>query len=82
MRELDNKETNNIPIEKPLVLRKEDCYQTIVSVINDSNLPAFIIEPILKSLHDEIKKQMQEEYVATLNYYEMQVQSLQEQSDK
>lgn len=52
-------------IEKPMSVAKEELNQTIVNVINNSGLPLFVIESMLKELLMEVsvvaKQQMEEE---------------------
>lgn len=43
-----------VNIEKPLVLKKEDLQSGIAQLINDSGLPLFIVEYVLKDLLQEV----------------------------
>ena len=42
-------------IEKPLALKKEDLQNNLINLINNSGLPLFIVEYILKDLLQEIR---------------------------
>ncbi len=61
---MENKKT-----KKPLVILRQECYDTIANVINSSGLPAFIIEPILKEFLEETKIAMKNEYEMSLQWY-------------
>ena len=41
-------------MEKPITLRIEETTQGIVQILNESQLPFFILNNIIKELHDEL----------------------------
>ena len=43
-------------MDKPLSIKKEEFEQGLVQLINNSGLPSYMIEPILKALHFEVKE--------------------------
>lgn len=49
-------------MSKPLSIIRHDLIEDLVRVINNSNLPAFIIKPILQDLLKEIEKCELKEY--------------------
>lgn len=59
----------NQNIQKPLILLRQDFYDTIINTINSSGLPAFIIEPILKELLEQTQNSMKNEYNLSLKWY-------------
>ena len=59
----------NKEIEKPLILVRKEFADNLMQFINDSGLPAFIIEPILKDLLHEVQFAANQEYEANLKYY-------------
>lgn len=61
-------------VNKPLILVRQECFETLVNIINESNLPAFIIEPMLKDLLKTIQYNMKIEYDQTLALYMAQLQ--------
>ena len=69
---MDNKKTENV--NKPLILVRQECLNSLINTINESGLPSFIIEPILKDLLNTIQRNMREEYDQTLNWYMKQLQ--------
>lgn len=56
---------NNKTLEKPITLAREDFIKHIVELCNDSGLPFFVIEDVLKNLLQEIHgaslKQLEED---------------------
>lgn len=42
-------------IQKPITLVREDFIKALTDLINASKLPAFIIEPILRDAHSEVR---------------------------
>lgn len=58
-------------MDKPLSIRKEEFEQGLVQLINNSGLPSYILEPIVKNYYIELKelsqiqtRQEREEYEA------------------
>ena len=47
----------------------KECSDNIAHVINESQLPAFVLESILKDMLSKVQKAMQAEYNASLSYY-------------
>lgn len=43
-------------MDKPLSVRKEEFESSLVQLINNSGLPAYILEPILRSYNMEVKE--------------------------
>lgn len=64
----------NTTVNKPLILVRQECFDTLVNVISESNLPAFIVEPMLKDLLKTIQHNMKVEYDQTLAWYMEQLQ--------
>ena len=50
-----------------LILKEREFKEKIVAVINNSNLPAFIIKPTLKDLIGQIELLEQQQYQKALN---------------
>lgn len=57
-----NLETTNVApaVEKPISIVREEFIQNIVSLINNSSLPPFIIEPIIRDIHDSVTNVMRQ----------------------
>lgn len=58
--------------KKPLILIRQECFDTIVKTINNSGLPAFIIEPMLRDILTEIQANVRKEYESSLKWYKEQ----------
>lgn len=71
----------NTTVNKPLILVRQECFETLVKVIDESNLPAFIIEPMLKDLLKTIQHNMKVEYDQTLAWYMEQLQNQSENAE-
>lgn len=65
-------------MDKPIILIKEETKQKLLDVINQSGLPAFIIEPILSDFLNEIRVVARREYETEKANYE---KSLKEKVD-
>ena len=71
----------NTTVNKPLILVRQECFDTLVNVISESNLPAFIVEPMLKDLLKTIQHNMKVEYDQTLAWYMTQLQNQSENTE-
>lgn len=47
-------DNNNTHKEKPLSLIMKECRENIENVINNSGLPPYLLEPILKDYYNQI----------------------------
>lgn len=66
---MDNK------IEKPLILIRKEFTENMIKIIQESNLPAFLIEPILRDVLNEIQMASKIEYDKSLELYNQKVTS-------
>ncbi len=57
-------------VVKPTILKVEETRRNLIDVINNANLPPFIIEPIVYRLYEEIKETVTREYEAEKKKYE------------
>lgn len=71
----DKEEIKEMPA-KPLVLLKKECFDALARTINESGLPAFIIEPMLRDLLGEAQAAMRTEYESTLQWYNKQCEMI------
>lgn len=65
-----------VNIEKPLVLKKEDLQSGIAQLINDSGLPLFIVEYVLKDLLQEVHTVNEQWVNSEKMRYKAQVKSM------
>lgn len=63
----------NENIAKPVTLVRRELIDKLVEVINESQLPMFVITPILENLLDEVKSVEQKEYETDKAQYEQQL---------
>lgn len=63
----------NENIVKPATLARRELIDKLVEVINESQLPMFVITPILEDLLAEVKSVEQKEYEADKAQYEQQL---------
>ena len=73
----DNTKLEEQPI-KPITFVYEELVDELTNIINNSKLPAFIIEPILKDLYLEIKAMAQRQLERDKEMYNQSLQSYEE----
>ena len=59
-------------MNKPTSLIVQECKQDLVNTLNNSGLPAFILEPIIKDIYQQIAQAMVQEYNRDKQEYLMQ----------
>lgn len=69
----DNTKLEEQPI-KPITLVHEEFVSDLTNIINNSKLPAFIIEPILKDLYLEIKAMSKRQLARDKEIYNQSLQ--------
>lgn len=59
-----NNEVMNVETkpQKPMTVAKEDFASNLTDLINNSGLPAFVIEPIMKDMYFEVRDVAREQY--------------------
>ena len=68
-------------MDKPLSLVIEDAKELIVNAVNDTNLPAVLLEPILKDIYNEIQQLKINQYMSDKSEYERSLQAKQCKQD-
>ena len=68
----------NEKIEKPITVARQELVDSLANCINNSNLPLFIVEPILKDVYLEVKSLTQKQYEAEKAEYDKRMQSFKE----
>ena len=61
-------------IEKPITVIRQEFIDTISNTINNSGLPLFVIEPILRDIYLEVKSLSQKQYEFDRAEYESKLQ--------
>lgn len=54
--------TNNTEISKPMIMAYGECRDKIVNSLNESGLPSFILELMIRELLNELSNNTQSEY--------------------
>ena len=57
-------------MEKPISLKIKDFKNDAVSLVNNSGLPLFIVEPILKDVLSAVQAKLEQEYLQDKAKYE------------
>ena len=52
----------NVEPQKPMTVAKEDFVNNLTDIINNSGLPAFVIEPVMKDMYFEVRDVAQKQY--------------------
>lgn len=60
---------NNEQILKPMSVARAEFITSVTDLINNSMLPPFVIEPILKDMYNDIHVVAQKQYEADLKRY-------------
>lgn len=60
-------------MEKPLSVKKKEFEVGLVNLINESRLPAFIVETVLKDTYLQVKIEVEKEYKTELQAFEDQL---------
>lgn len=68
-------------IEKPILLRRQEFTNNIIQMINDSQLPVFIVEYILKDILTEVHSATQQQFESEKVTYEKQINELSKESE-
>lgn len=57
-------------LEKPMAVRYRECREMLVNTINSFQLPAFLVEAIMKDIMNEISTSSEIEYRQSLMQYQ------------
>lgn len=68
-------------IEKPILLRRQEFTNNIIQMINDSQLPVFIVEYILKDILTEVHSATQQQFESEKVTYKKQINELSKESE-
>jgi len=69
-------------MDKPITIIVDETEKSLINTINDSRLPAFIIEPILEKILGEIKIAKQNQLQVDLEKYQKSLDKDNKDSDK
>ena len=57
-------------MDKPITVAREEFIEALVKLVNESGLPMFAVEDILKNVAAEVKMAAQQQYEADKKRYE------------
>ncbi len=57
-------------MDKPITVARQEFMDALVALINNSNLPAFVITPILQTVTQRVAELEREQYEADFAEYE------------
>lgn len=60
----------NAEPQKPMTVAKEDFVNNLTDIINNSGLPAFVIEPVMKDMYFEVRDVAKKQYQQDKEQYE------------
>ena len=59
--------------EKPMSVKRVEFINELVKLVNESGIPPFVLEPILKDAHASIQMEANKMYLAEKQQYEEQM---------
>lgn len=65
-------------IGKPITMLRQDFISSLINVVNNCQLPLFVIEPILKDVYLEVRALSNKQYEIEKMEYEKKVQECKE----
>lgn len=69
-------------VNKPITLIRAELISSLTDSINNSSLPAFVIEPILKDLYTEISRLAQKQFEEDRKSYISALKKMSSNNDK
>lgn len=67
---------------KHIIIREREVRQDILKIINESELPAFMVRTILKDYYEQLEPIEQQQYKEALQQYEQEQQAKEEKKKK
>ena len=65
----------NAEPQKPMTVAKEDFVNNLANLINNSGLPAFVIEPVMKDMYFEVRDVAKKQYQQDNEQYQSSLAS-------
>ena len=63
-------------LDKPMAVRYRECREMLVNTINSFQLPAFLVEAIMKDIMSEVSASSEIEYQQSLMQYQSQANDI------
>ena len=67
-------------MNKPITVVREETKRGLIDLINNSGLPAFVVEPIIEDILIEIKNVAKKQYEYDLEQYNSYLQSIKDEN--
>jgi len=58
-------------MKKPITMRYEEFKQDLINLVNNSGLPPFVIEPVIKEVYLEVKQSTKQQYEKDVQEYQL-----------
>lgn len=68
-------------VQKPMSVARAEFYAALISLINNSGLPGFVLEPILRDAHNEVLRQDNEQLKQDQEAYRIALENESNESD-
>lgn len=68
-------------MEKPITVAREDFVNDLVSLINNSQLPMFVVLDVLRSTTDEVREAAKRQYEVEKEKYKKSLEENKEESE-
>lgn len=65
-----------------LIIKENEFRQELVNAINNSELPAFILEPMIKDIYEQIQREKERQYQEAVKAKEEQKKEEKKKGDK
>ena len=69
-------------INKSILILREEFASNLINLINTSNVPLYVIEPVLANITNEINKAIQDQYSRELEAYNNAVKEAEDEKAK
>ena len=69
-------------INKSILILREEFASNLINLINTSNVPLYVIEPVLVNIVNEISKAIQDQYSRELEAYNNAVKEAEDEKAK
>lgn len=69
-------------INKSILILREEFASNLINLINTSNVPLYVIEPVLANIVNEINKAIQDQYSRELEAYNNAVKEAEDEKAK
>ena len=58
-------------MKKPITILYEEFKQDLINLVNNSGLPPFVVEPVIKEVYLEVKQSAKQQYEKDIQEYQL-----------